>query len=235
MQILLKNSQNETNKFYMQLVNYKEFNKNQGFKTVSDLNLLENELKLTKEKNEKLSQNILSLESNLIKLKKSYEMLENEKLSIESSINFYKNQMENAKKALGDKIVYCQDLEQKVENEIKNFVIRFRLFLFFLKFFIRERQLEKENEILISENEMLKEKMENIKKENLILIHKNNQNLDFEIYSVKIGDLEKQNQLLMEKLHEKNKELVDITEKFHPNKNLNSHQKVFLFFYMITI
>lgn len=92
--------------------------------------------------------------------------------------------------------------------------------------------MEKENEILISENESLKEKLENLKKENLILINKNNKNIDFEIYSVKIGDLEKQNQLLMGKLHEKNKELVDITDRFHPNKNLSSHQKVLLFFFL---
>lgn len=123
-------------------MNYKEFNKNQGFKTISDLNLLENELKLTKEKNEKLSQNILSLESNLTKLKKSYGMLENEKLSIESTINFYKNQMENAKRALGEKIVFCQDLEQKVEDEIKNFVNRLNFILIFKNFndfFVIER------------------------------------------------------------------------------------------------
>ena len=123
-------------------MNYREFNKNQGFKTISDLNLLENELKLTKEKNEKLSQNILSLESNLTKLKKSYGMLENEKLSIESTINFYKNQMENAKRALGEKIVFCQDLEQKVEDEIKNFVNRLNFILIFKNFndfFVIER------------------------------------------------------------------------------------------------
>lgn len=50
----------------------------------------------------------------------------------------------------------------------------------------------------------------------MLLIQKNNKNIDFEIYSVKTGDLEKQNELLMMKLQEKNKELIALTEKINP-------------------
>lgn len=50
----------------------------------------------------------------------------------------------------------------------------------------------------------------------MLLIQKNNKNIDFEIYSIKTGDLEKQNELLMLKLQEKNKELIALTEKISP-------------------
>ena len=73
----------------------------------------------------------------------------------------------------------------------------------------------KENELLKEENDKLREDQENLKIENLALIQKNHETLDSDIYRFKINDLEKQNQYLLGKLQEKNKEVMEITEKMY--------------------
>ena len=121
MQILLKQSKNEANKFHFDLINYKEFNKNEGFKVISDMSQIESEAKFIKEKNEELSQKVKFLEENNFKLIKSLDLIEQEKLVLESSLKTQKNQNENAKLALGEQIDYCKDLQAKLENQQRKF------------------------------------------------------------------------------------------------------------------
>jgi len=80
----------------------------------------------------------------------------------------------------------------------------------------------KENQDLNKENENLREQHDILTKENLALIQKNHQTLDSEIYVLKIKDLEKQNQYLFTKLQEKNKELMEMTEKAYNINKKNS-------------
>lgn len=86
------------------------------------MNLLENELKLTKKKNDQFFQKIISLEEYNLKLQKNIDLLEQEKLTIESSFQFQKIQNELAKSSLGEKINYIQNSENKFQDQIKTFL-----------------------------------------------------------------------------------------------------------------
>ena len=102
MQIQLKHSESEANKFHFDLINYKEFNKSQSFKVVADLSEIQNELKSEIEKNEGLTKKLALSEKLNQKLQNSIKSLEEERLLLDSSLKARQNQNEKTKAALGD-------------------------------------------------------------------------------------------------------------------------------------
>jgi len=119
LEIHIKHSEAEANKLHFDLINYKEFNKSQGFKVVSDLSQIQNELKFEIEKNDEHTKKLKILEENNSKLQKSIKLLEEEKLLLDSSLKAHKNQNEKTKAALANQIKFSNDLETKVDSHFK--------------------------------------------------------------------------------------------------------------------
>ena len=130
MQIQLKHSESEANKFHFDLINYKEFNKSQSFKVVADLSEIQNELKSEIEKNEGLTKKLALSEKLNQKLQNSIKSLEEERLLLDSSLKARQNQNEKTKAALGDQIKFSNELENKVEIHFKKMVERWKKYFF---------------------------------------------------------------------------------------------------------